>query len=416
MVISKALGFLSKIILTRLLVPEEIGLVIMVIALTGLFEAFAEVGVKQCIIQNPKGDKSDFLNMAWWFQLFRGLGLFVCAFVLTPWFCSFYFQNKPEVLDNHSLQELVLICRTAFLTILFNSVVSPRAHVLHKRFKFGKVVIIDQVSFAIGIIVTIGMACVYRNVWAMIVGLVVGALVRCLLSYILCPFAPTWAFDKESLSQILRFARGMVGLPLLTFAIYNLDVFVIGKMFSAATVGFYGMAVLLAKIPLDLFSKTMAPGLLPVFTEVTDDTVRLQSVLKKMAMFVLGGGVPFVLCGVVFGGRILGLVFGEDYSSMGRVFGLLSMYAILLVIAVVASNVIFAMGRPERHRWCMIIWFMVSSLAIYPSVKIIGIEGAPIALLVGVVSGLIVECVVIYGYVMSRKKVVLALNVETCTS
>jgi O-antigen/teichoic acid export membrane protein len=118
--VAKFLGFGSKIVLTRLLIPEDMGLMVMILSLTALFEVLTEVGIKQSVIQHKNGAEPEYLNMAWWFQSLRGIGLYSVAFIAAPWLCEFYFHSKAEVLTRYSMEELRTLVRVAFLTILLN--------------------------------------------------------------------------------------------------------------------------------------------------------------------------------------------------------------------------------------------------------------------------------------------------------
>lgn len=390
-VISKGFGFASKVILTRLLFPQEIGLMVMIIALTGFFEVLAEVGVKQSVIQNRSGAEPNFLNMAWWFQMVRAMGLLGFAYIASPWLCSFYFQGKPDVLDNHTIAELITMCRVAFLTILFNGIISPRAYILEKRFQFGKVVIINNVSHLLGTTITILLVLIYKSVWVMIVGFVVAAMAKCFLSYIICPFVPSLTYDNESFKEIMFFARGIFGLPILTYAIFNLDVFVVGKVFPAATVGMYGMAVLLAKTPMDLFGKVFLPLLLPVFARLQENTQRLRMVVVKAIWTTIGASLPICIVVIFFRKQILALVFGAEYMAVGNAFGFLSVYAVCIIISTILASVLFGIGRPGKHRLGMFIWTLIGTALIYPFISLFGLAGAPAALIVAAVCNLAVE-------------------------
>ena len=271
-VIAKFLGFGSKVILTRLLVPEAMGLIVLILSLTALFEVLTEVGIKQSVIQNTNGAQEEYLNMAWWFQSIRGVGLYAVAFVLSPWICRFYF-DKPELLAMHSQAEIITMVRCTFLVFLFNGLLSPRVHVLEREFKFGKAVLLIQGGAILGSLVTIVLAFVLRNIWAMVIGFVSMGAMRCLLSYIICPFMPRLDFDPASFKEISRFARGMFGLPVLTYVAFNLDVLVAGKLVSTDLLGMYGMALALTFTPRDLFIKIISPILLPAFAKLSTQWV-----------------------------------------------------------------------------------------------------------------------------------------------
>jgi O-antigen/teichoic acid export membrane protein len=135
---AKFIGFASKVILTRLLAPQEMGLMVMILSLTALFDVLTEIGIKQSVIQHKNGNDPEYLNMAWWFQSLRAVGLYVIAFVVASWLCEFYFRSKPEVLTRYSMREITSLFQVAFLTILFNGFVSPKAYILEKTFRFDK--------------------------------------------------------------------------------------------------------------------------------------------------------------------------------------------------------------------------------------------------------------------------------------
>ena len=116
MAVVQIVGIVRWIILTRILAEDEFGLFGILLVFAVVFEAFTELGVKQSIIQNKRGADPEYLNVAWWIQALRGLGLFVIAMGVAPWISSFY--DKPELLG------LLRIC---FLGILFRGFISPRA-------------------------------------------------------------------------------------------------------------------------------------------------------------------------------------------------------------------------------------------------------------------------------------------------
>ena len=374
--ISKLLGFGSKVVLTRLLVPQEMGLMVMILSLTQLFEVLTEIGIKQSVIQHKNGAKPEYLNMAWWFQSLRGMGLYAVAFIAAPWLCEFYFHSKPDVLTNHSMGGLILLVRVAFLSILFNGFISPMAHVLEKKFKFGRVVIITQGSFILGIAVTIILAFMMKNVWAIVIGLTSIGLSRCLMSYLLCPFMPKLAYDRKSFQGLYRFAKGMVGLPVLTYIAFNIDVLVAGKLVSTSLVGFYGMALTLAVAPQDLFSRIISPILFPAFAEKQDDKEALCMAVLKITRVIALFAVPLTVLAIICSKTLLSLVYGTQYSAVAVSFGLLCIYTLLLIQGTTLANVFFGIGQPAKHRVFVGLRALILVVLMYPAIKLFGLTGA----------------------------------------
>lgn len=393
--VAKFLGFGSKVVLTRLLVPQVMGLMVLILSITSLLEVLAEIGLKQSVIQNKKGARSEFLNITWWFQILRGAGLYAVGFFVAPLLCRFYFANKPEILTLYRMPELVALVRTAFLTFLFWGIASPRAYVLEKEFRFGKTVFLNQGSAILGSVITIVLAFVMRNIWAVIIGFISMGVLRCLFSYILCPFRPRLSFDRPSFKEILEFSRGMLGLPILTYIAFNIDILVAGKLVSADLFGMYGMALVLARAPWDLFGRIINPVLLPAFAEKQDDKGALCKAVLKITKFTTLFGFPLVALAIICSKTILSLVFGEQYSAVAVPFSLLCIYVLLIIQSIILSNVFFALGQPEKQRLFVVSSVLTLIILIYPAVKTFGPTGAALSLLIANFVALCLQIVVI---------------------
>lgn len=393
--VAKFLGFGSKVVLTRLLVPQEMGLMVMILSLTALFEVLTEVGIKQSVIQHKNGADPEYLNMAWWFQSLRGIGLYAVAFIAAPWLCEFYFRSRPEILTRYSMEELTILIRVAFLSILFNGFVSPKAHVLEKKFRFGRAVVIMQGGFILGAIITIILAFLIRNVWAVVIGFAATGFTRCLMSYALCPFMPKFAYDRESFQGLYRFARGMLGMPVLTYIAFNIDVLVAGKLVPTSLVGFYGMALTLAIAPRDLFSRIISPILLPAFAEKQDDREALCRAVLQMTKFTALFVIPPMALAIICSKTILTFVFGAEYSAVAVPFGLLCLYILLLIQGTVLGNVFFGIGQPGKHRTFVGLRAAILAALIYPAIKSFGLTGAAAVVLLASFVAMCVQVTVV---------------------
>jgi PST family polysaccharide transporter/lipopolysaccharide exporter len=393
--VAKFLGLGSKIVLTRLLAPEDMGLMVMILSLTALFEVLTEIGIKQSVIQHKNGANPEYLNMAWWFQILRGIGLYAVAFIAAPWLCEFYFRSKAEVLTRYSMEELRTLVRVAFLTILFNGFVSPKAYILEKTFRFGRAVLITQGGFVLGTIVTIILAFVVKNVWAIVIGSTTIGLTRCLMSHALCPFMPRFAYHRESFQGLYRFASGMFGLPVLTYIAFNIDVLVAGKLVSTSLVGFYGMALTLAFAPWDLFSGIISPVLLPAFAERQDDKEALSKAVLQIAKYAALFVIPPTALAIVCDSTILTFVYGTEYSAVAVPFALLCIYVAILIQATVLANVFFGVGQPNKHRIFVGLRGLILVVFIYPAIRLFGLTGVAMIVLLANLISLCLQVVII---------------------
>ena len=380
--VENASRFIRNIILARLLAPEAFGLIATALAAVAVMEAFSEVGLRQSVIQHKDGDKREFLNIIWWLSSLRGLIFYGIGYFTAPLICDFY--NNPE---------LLLILRTVFLVILFKGLISPRVHALEKNFQFPRWVIIMQGSGFLGVLIAIVSAFFLYNVWALILGYIAEALILCVLSFMLCPFKPQFKVDSAYLPDILRFARRMFGIPILTMLFIRTDIFVIGKVLTLGHLGMYSLARNLADLPNAFLSRIIHPLVLPALSSIQDDKDKLKDTLLIMTRVTATFGVPLIAFFAVFSRPILSLVYGSQYSAVAIPFGILCIYAIIFLSSTFIMNLYIATGKPHIHRTSAIVRTFLFLLIIYPATKGFGLTGASSALLIGMCSSLAVQLI-----------------------
>jgi lipopolysaccharide exporter len=361
----RSMRFIRSMILARILAPNQIGLMAIVMSVSMISEALIEVGVKQSVIQNKQGASAEYLNVAWWMQVARGLLLYGIAFILAPWISSIY--GKPE---------LVNLIRVAFLAIALRGFMSPRAHVLEKEYKFGRVVLLIQGSAILGAIISVGFALVMRNVWALVIGFVIEMAILCILSFILVPFMPRFEIDRSSLIELMRFARGMFGLPVLTALSFQAPILVLGKVISEDRLGLYSYAALLSHIPVDLYIRTVAPVVLPVFSERQDDKRALCRGVLHTTQWTACFVIPLVAFMACFASELLLLAYGPKYVAMSIPFAVLCLQILAQNQAVSLAGVYLAVGQPHLQRRFAIIRGLTIIGFMYPVAALFGPIGA----------------------------------------
>lgn len=376
------LKFIRRMLLARLLVPSEIGLMAIVIAISTALEAFTEVGVRQSIIQNKRGGTREYLNVSWWFQLIRTSALFAVAFWLAPWVGSFY--EEPR---------LVLLLRVAFLSMIFSGLTSPRTYALEKELKFGKLILISQGSAVAGTIVVVGFAFTMRNVWALVIGFVAERAACVILSFIVCPFRPSLNIERSCLSDLLTYARRMFGVPMLAMLAFQTDILVLGKTVTKGELGLYSFALLLAQMPSNLFSRIVNPVLLSAFAKKQDDKHDLCTAvlgITKVAAFI---GMPILVFIAVYSGSIMSLVYGPRYAAAAVPFAILCGYSLIRIEGTILSSIYMAIGKPHLHRRFVVLRLIVLIILIYPSIVLFGLSGVAIVVFLANFIGLCLQVV-----------------------
>jgi len=378
--VERTLRLARNMLLARILAPEAFGTMAMVIAASSIFETLSDAGVRQSIIQSKGGADADYLNVAWWFQSIRGLGLYLVGILAAPWVSHFY--RMPELLP---------LMRVAFIAMIFNGLVSPRAYVLEKKLQFGRFVILTQGSGLLSTLLTIGLAFYLQNVWALVIGLVAEAVIRCILSFVLCPLSPKISIDRGSLKELLNFARGILGLSFLTVIIRQMDIIVLGKVVSGpGLLGVYYLALQLADQPVQLFDQIVGRVLLPAFAEKQDNKESICRAMLAIARATGVLGIPLLAFAISCARPILSIVYGSKYGEAAIPFSLLCVWGLVFTQAINVASIFLGMGLPRLHRRAVALRGLLLAGLIYPATVYWGLTGAAAAVLAAYSAGLIV--------------------------
>jgi O-antigen/teichoic acid export membrane protein len=353
--IERALRLVRYMILARLIVREQMGLVAICVAVLTMFEAAGEVGIRFSVIQNKIGDRYDYLNAAWWFQTARALLLTAAGIAAAGWIAHFY--EEPALTN---------LLRVAFLAVLFNGMVSPGSHVLEKKLHFGRYVILTQGSMLIG-------------------------LIRLVLSFVMCPFLPRLRIDRQAIKDLSAFAKGMWGMPLLTLIAFQADVFVLGKMVPKDLVGIYFLASQLARIPRDLAMQIVGKLLLPIFSLKQDEKESLQKGLCQATRWVTLMVGPLTGFFAACAAALLVILYTPDCAIATTAFMLMTLTTFLRVQAIIMANMYYAIHALNQQRIFVTVRVVVMAILLVPLIQIMGITGAALAVLAGELSGFILQ-------------------------
>ena len=378
--IERILRLVRTMILTRILAPEQFGLMAIVLVLVNVFEQLSEVGIKLSVIQNKRGSDPEYLNATWWFQAMRGLGLFTIAILIAPWISSFF--DKPHILK---------LLQISLLAIVFRGFISPRAYVLQREYKFGRMALLIQGSALFGTIVTVGYALVAKNIWALVIGYVAENCALCFLSYILAPFTPRFDIDRKCLKELTSFARRIFGLPILSLIGYVTPTFVLGKIVTEEKLGLYALAGQLASIPIILFTKIVSPVILPGFARKQDNKVSLCKAVLQISKIIATFTLPLVVYLAGCASGLLCILWGPRYVDATIPCVLLSMLVIVKSQGIILSSTYVAVGQPHLQRRFVILMTLIIVLFIYPAVVHWGLIGAAVTVIVSNYTALLMQ-------------------------
>lgn len=347
-----------------------------VLSISTVLHSMTDIGVKEGLVQNPRGSQDHYANAAWWLAVGRALLLYGFLFSLAPWFASFY--------GNHEVSALL---RVASLSVVFDGALSSKAYVAMKELKFRKWAAIIHGGGITGVILTIALAFFIRDVWALAIGAVAQSACSCALSYILCPYLPVFSWDNAAMRELLHFAKGLAGLSFLNFIFARTDVFVLGKLFRPAELGLYVMAIYLVQTPMSFIMNMFGQTLLPAFSRIQDDNARINRNFLRLTWILAALALPALVFILFCGRSLLTFFYGYRYGAGASALAVAVFVAVVNVINGNITTVFYAKGLPHLHRRCVAIMAITMIILIYPSAKMLGLVGGQVAALLSILVG-----------------------------
>ncbi len=295
----RGIGLLSTIVLARLLRPADFGLVAMGAVTMGFVQVFAEGGQSLAVIRHANPTRGHF-DTAWTMSACAGLIVAIVMVAISPLASAYFHEARAaRVVQLLALVPLIEGFTSAGVVIGFR-----RDLLFHKEFRF--LLLRKLFPFAI----TIPLALLWRNYWALVTGIIGGEFLTVAASYRMHPYRPRLRFAE--FREIWAFSAWMQLTSIANFFGSQTDQLVVGNLAGTAQMGSYNIAGDMATAPTNEIVVPAARALFPVYATLLHDPAQLaQSYLSMLSIiaviaFSTGTGVALVahdMVAVVLGAK-----------------------------------------------------------------------------------------------------------------
>lgn len=263
-------AFIQGIILARLLVPEDYGLIAMTQIFFAISGAFIDSGFTTALMRKVNRTELDYstayvTNVC----LTAFFALLLC--LIAPWIADFY--NEPILKKIVTANAILLVLNS------FNAVQGTRM-VINLQFK-QKSIISVIVTITIGI-VTIIMAFMGYGVWSLVYPNFLAPVMYLILYQKYQHWYPKLQFSWKIWKEFFGFGSNLLISSLLNTIFNNIYPLVIGKYFSAKTLGYYSKASSYAKLPAHTFQNVLGQVTYPILCSIQENDNRLRDAYRRL--------------------------------------------------------------------------------------------------------------------------------------
>jgi O-antigen/teichoic acid export membrane protein len=333
--LGKIVVLITTSILARLLAKNDFGLVAVAVVAINYLSVLKDLGLGAALIQR-KGDVNEAVNTLFTINLIIGLVLSVIVIPLAP-FVAIYFKD-PQVTS---------VLRWMGISFVINAFGSVHTNWLVRNLDYRRKLVPEfGGSFTKGI-VSIGMAYFGYGVWSLVFGQLAGALASVILVWIILPWRPRLALDREVAGSLMKFGVSVTAIDIISEITDNIDYVIVGRIFGLVSLSIYTLAYRLPEMLLIGNLWVMAGVVFPVFSTIQDQPDELRRGFLTSVRIVDLIAVPICLGLLIAADPIVRVVFGDQWLETIPVLRILAIYAWVYSLGYHVGGLYKAIGRPD---------------------------------------------------------------------
>lgn len=340
-VLVAAIQILQTVVLARILLPSEFGLMAVATAAVAVLSLVVDLGLSQALIHYDDVPESH-RSSIFWLNMLLAFALMTALCVAAPVIAKLY----------HSATLTPLLCWISLVLPLSATGQQLRA-LSAKALRFDVLARIEISSAICACAGAIAAALLHAGVYALAVAVLANAAIGSVLAWLLLPreFWPGWHFRPDETCRYLHFGGYLVGESFANALHRNADVFAGGLVVGANAMGVYSA-------PRDL-SLRVATGInsivtrvgFPVMAQVKHDQGRLKSIFLQTLRMTSSVNFPVYVALGVFAPELVALLYGPQWRVAARYLQILAIWGLLRSTGNPVGSLIYATGQTRRAFW-----------------------------------------------------------------
>lgn len=280
-ILVRVIGLTSTIILARLLVPEDFGLIALAMSVVAILDVMSAFSFDLALIADQKADHTDY-NTAWTMSVIKGLVGAICLLIAADPMAG-YFDD----------QRLVVILQVLALFIVLRGFENIGVVNFRKNLEFDKEFRFNVYLKLVGFSATLIAAYILRDYRALLIGITAQAMARVVISFIMSSFRPHW--DLTRWRPIMSFSKWLLVNNLLIFLNQRSTTFILGKVVGMRATGLFSVAEDVGNLVTTELVWPVQRAVFPGYAKISDNKDRLKESYLDVLTVVMTLGLPLAI-------------------------------------------------------------------------------------------------------------------------
>ncbi|HET6557956.1 MAG TPA: lipopolysaccharide biosynthesis protein [Prolixibacteraceae bacterium] len=351
------ISFIANLVMARILSPEDFGIIGMLMVFIATANILVDGGFASALIQKKEPTNADYSTI-FYCNIIIACILFVVLYIFAPAIAEFY-----------RMPQLSSILRTQGLILIFNAFSIIQTNQLIKQLNFKSLANTTIIATTIGATVGITFALMGFGVWSLVVQMLITSITQSLILWGISAWRPMKGFSWQSFKNLSNYGSYILLTNLLWTFYENIQILIIGRIFSAKDLGFFTQANKLVQVPVTSLSAIVNQVTFPVFSQLQDDFIKLKSAVRKSLKSIVFINFPLMSLLFVMASPLFTLLLTEKWASSVPMFQILCIGGMFWTINTANSNIFKSLGRSDIYFKVQTIKVIMGSIMI-----VIGIQ------------------------------------------
>lgn len=373
------LQFAYQIVIARLLLPGDFGLVALSGPAIAFVQIFSDLGLSSATIQHPNISQGQ-LSFLFWLNVAMGVVLAIVTACVAPLVGWFY--GDPRVVGP---------------TIVFGGMLlvggfySQHMALLNRNLRFIAIACVELASFVVGAAAGIISAVLGMGYWAIVNNVVATSLTAIVLAWTVSGWKPGRPGPISEMKTLFAFGGNLTGFNFVNFFARNSDNILIGRFCGEESLGLYDRAYKLVLLPFNQIAYPFSRVALPLLSKTQQEPEFYRRAYQSLLEAVLLLTYPGLIFALVTNKQLILLLLGPKWAGISPIFAVLVLDAFVAPIGGSMGWLFVSQGRTREMRN----WGIASSL-LFVACFAVGLHWGPTGVAGGYVTAGIIEICVLW--------------------
>lgn len=329
----KSIGLVSSVILARLLLPEDFGIVAIAMAVYAFVELFGAFGFGTVLIQKQNATENDY-HTAWTFKVLFGIFSASLLFVVAPHIAAYYQEA-----------ELTEVIRYVGVMAILSGANNIGVVDFQKQLDFRRELKLQVLPKIISFCCTMVLAFNLRSYWALVYGMLINEALNLLFSYRMSTFRPR--FSLVSAGDLFNFSKWLLLNNVIDYVNRKIPVLLTGQLMNSKSVGLFTVGEEIALLPTAEIAAPVNRATYPVYAKLKDERAELRKAYLNTINLSTSVSLPAAAGIAILAPLLVPTVLGDNWTPMTAMMQLLAVAGFIINLSSNVAYVFMATGSPR---------------------------------------------------------------------